>query len=213
MEAIPNTMSLDGLKKTPGFTTLSKYYAKTYSTSPERLAIAKKNFISSLAAYSLFCYIMQIKDRHNGNILIDTDGHVIHIDFGFILSIAPGGTFSLETAPFKLTEEMVSVLDGGLDSELFGEFVKAFTAGFLALKAHAQNIISTVKVLAVQSPFPCFTGKDHNAVIEKLRGRFRTDLNTKETVQYCLDLIVSAYGNYGTRQYDSFQWYTNGIAI
>jgi len=206
-------MSIDGLKKTPGFTTLAKYYEKTYSTSPERLVIAKKNFISSLAAYSLFCYIMQIKDRHNGNVLIDTDGHVIHIDFGFILSIAPGGSFSLETAPFKLTEEMVNVLDGGLDSELFGEFVKAFTAGFLALKAHAQNIISTVKVLAVQSPFPCFINKDHNVVIEKLRGRFRTDLNTKETVQYCLDLIVSAYGNYGTRQYDSFQYYTNGIAI
>ena len=35
--------------------------------------------------------------------LIDTEGHIIHIDFGFLLSIAPGGAFSLETAPFKLT--------------------------------------------------------------------------------------------------------------
>lgn len=38
-----------------------------------------------------------------GNMLIDTGGHIIHIDFGFLLSIAPGGAFSLETAPFKLT--------------------------------------------------------------------------------------------------------------
>ena len=48
---------------------------------------------------------------------MDTEGHIIQIDFGFLLSIAPGGNFSLETAPFKLTEEMVEVL-GGLESQV-----------------------------------------------------------------------------------------------
>lgn len=212
VQVVPGTLSLDALKKTPGFTNLSTFFQKTFGASPERLLAAKRNFVSSLAAYSLFCYLLQVKDRHNGNILLDTDGHLVHIDFGFILSIAPGGAFSIETAPFKMTEEYVSVLDG-LESPLFGEFVKAFTAGFLALKAHSENIISTVKVLAIHSPFPCFVGKDTNAIIEKLRGRFRTDLNIKDTVQHCLDLIIASYGSYGTGQYDSFQYYTNGIAI
>ena len=39
----------------------------------------------------------------------------------------PPSTHS-QTAPFKLTEEMVEVM-GGLESKLFGEFVKAFTTG------------------------------------------------------------------------------------
>lgn len=31
-------------------------------------------FTQSLAAYSIICYILQLKDRHNGNVLIDNQG-------------------------------------------------------------------------------------------------------------------------------------------
>lgn len=51
---------------------------------------AKKNFMRSLAGYSLVTYFLQVKDRHNGNILLHRDGSIIHIDFGFFLSNAPG---------------------------------------------------------------------------------------------------------------------------
>jgi phosphatidylinositol 4-kinase B len=41
---------------------------------------------------------------------------------------------SIETAPFKLTGEMVDVM-GGVDSPLFDEFVTLFACGFFALQA------------------------------------------------------------------------------
>lgn len=52
--------------------------------------VAQKNFCKSLAAYSLVTYFLQVKDRHNENILLHKDGYIVHIDFGFFLSNAPG---------------------------------------------------------------------------------------------------------------------------
>ena len=56
----------------------------------DRKVEAKRNFMKSLAGYCLVTYFLQVKDRHNGNILLHRDGSIIHIDFGFFLSSAPG---------------------------------------------------------------------------------------------------------------------------
>ena len=64
------------------------------------------NFTRSLAGYSLFQYIFQVKDRHNNNILIDGNGHIIHIDFSFMISSSPGN-LNFEKSPFKLTSDYI----------------------------------------------------------------------------------------------------------
>merc|ERR1711957_617188 len=98
---VQNALSFDSLKKRPGYVGL------------------KDHFVRSLAAYSLISYLFVFKDRHNGNILLDTAGHVIHIDFGFVFGTAPGGSFSLEhNTPFKLTKDMIDLM-GGRRSPLF----------------------------------------------------------------------------------------------
>jgi hypothetical protein len=114
IEAIPDTVSLDALRRrVHRYTSLKDFFVRFYGgVRTEEFYDARRNFIISLATYCIICYILNLKDRHNGNILLDRLGHVMHIDFGFILGISPGGNIGFESAPFKLTKEFVELMDG-----------------------------------------------------------------------------------------------------
>jgi phosphatidylinositol 4-kinase B len=217
IEMVRNAMSFDALKKRPGYGKggLREHLHRMteFTADPgDAFKSAQQNFVRSLAAYSLLSYLFQFKDRHNGNLLLDTAGHVIHIDFGFVFGVAPGGSFSLEmSTPFKLTEEMLDVM-GGLKSPLFSEFVTLFCCGFLALQPHAGTFLTIVEIMCRDSTFKCFEGRDSDDVASKLRERFAPDLSKEETVSFALDLIRQAVSSYGTKQYDMFQYLSQGIA-
>ena len=120
IQAVPDTISLDSLKKNDkSFLSLKEFFQRFYETEEKRNK-ARQRFCESLAGYCVVSYLLQIKDRHNGNLLLHAQGHIIHIDFGFILSNSPGNA-NFESAPFKLTNEFVQVL-GGPDAPLFRRF-------------------------------------------------------------------------------------------
>ena len=128
-----------------------------------------------MAGYSLLCYILKIKDRHNGNILIDSKGHVIHVDFGFMLSNSPGNMY-FEKAMFKLTREYVEAM-GGPRSRDFNRFKKLMVKGFLAVREHAEQIISFVEMTMISGiDLPCFSKSDR--IVESLRERFMLEKST-----------------------------------
>mmetsp|Transcript_4290 Transcript_4290/g.8289 ORF Transcript_4290/g.8289 Transcript_4290/m.8289 type:complete len:153 (+) Transcript_4290:1-459(+) len=150
---------------------------------------------------------MQIKDRHNGNILIDSQGHLLHIDFGFMLSNSPGN-INFEKAAFKLTREMVDVM-GGESSPLFAEFQRMCVASFLEVRAHARQMMMLVEITRAGQPdMPCFTSRQ---VLDELHARFKLNLSKAQAAEYFLSLTRDALDNWYTRQYDKFQRLSNGI--
>lgn len=79
IEFLKDAITIDSLRKREGSLTFIK-----------QDPIKVKNFMKTLVGYSLITYLLQVKDRHNGNIMIRKDGSIIHIDYGFFLSNAPG---------------------------------------------------------------------------------------------------------------------------
>ncbi|KAL4095513.1 hypothetical protein PRIC1_008887 [Phytophthora ramorum] len=211
IEYVKNAVSLDALKKRGNYTTLADHFLKTYGQAESAAyKTAMTNFVRSMAAYSLACYFLQIKDRHNGNIMIDSDGHVVHIDFGFILGIAPGGRFSLETAPFKLTGEMVDAM-GGTQSDYFKAYVIFLIQGFLALQQHADTILMMIAIMAQESSCPCFLSQNPRDILSTTKQLFRLDYDQSQVIKHVISLVRRSHNSYRTRQYDVFQRMTNGI--
>eukprot|EP00536_Pseudo-nitzschia_multiseries_P005121 jgi/Psemu1/303121/fgenesh1_kg.93_\ len=210
IEAIPDTISLSALKKNdPDYTDLNGFFVQYFSDA-DSLSDAKANFCESLAAYSIVCFLLQIKDRHNGNILLDNRGHIIHIDFGFFFLSSPGKNTGFESAPFKLTREFVSVL-GGPDSHLFSVFRTLCYRTFIALRKHCHEIIVLVEMLQLgNEDLACFRGRPEDAIRE-LRQRFRLDLNDRACLEYVNALIDESLENWRTNWYDRYQRYCVGV--
>nr|ACS49654.1 phosphatidylinositol kinase [Oryza ridleyi] len=211
IETIPDTASIHSIKsRFPNITSLRDYYVAKYEENSPNFKLAQRNFVESMAGYSILCYLLQVKDRHNGNLLIDEEGHIIHIDFGFMLSNSPGGV-NFESAPFKLTRELLEVMDSdaeGTPSEFFDYFKVLCIQGFLTCRKHAERIILLVEMLQ-DSGFPCFKGGPRT--IQNLRKRFHLSLTEEQCVSLVLSLISSSMDAWRTRQYDYYQRVLNGI--
>jgi len=189
--------------------TLRDHFLKSFGEADsESYATGLDAFKKSLAAYSMICYVLQLKDRHNGNILLDNFGHIIHIDFGFMLSNSPG-SMGFEAAPFKLTQEYIDVL-GGIGSPGFEEFKTLCKQAFQAMRKQAEKIVMLVEVMGRGSRMPCFAS-GMGTVINSLRARFVLHLSREEAEAYVEELIQKSAGSYYTRLYDTFQYRTQGI--
>ena len=208
LEFLQNTSSIDGIKKKMSSTSKSLYlfYKKYFKDTFEE---AQVNFTRSLAAYSLICYYLKIKDRHNGNILIDMSGNIIHIDFGFILGISPGG-INFENAPFKLTKEYVEIM-GGKDSLYYQMYKDLIIKGMIISKNYVDDIVNIAEIMSKGSKMPCFYNKNTDDILKQFRERFYPNKKDEEFIKIVDNMIDASYDNFRTNQYDYFQKLTNGI--
>lgn len=206
IEPVLNAVSLHQVRKQSQLSLLDYFLQEHGSFNTEEFLSAQRNFVQSCAGYSLICYLLQVKDRHNGNILLDSEGHIIHIDFGFILSSSPRN-LGFETSAFKLTTEFVDVM-GGLDGDMFLYYKMLMLQGLIAARKHMEKVLQIVEIMQQGSHLPCFHG---SSTIRGLKERFHMSLTEEQLQGLVEQLVDGSMRSITTKLYDSFQYVTNGI--
>ncbi len=154
IQCVPRASSRDALGKTWEGSMYTHFIQKFGVETSEGYRRVQRNFIRSLAGYSIASFILQMKDRHNGNILVDEDGHLIHIDFGFLFDISPGGNLKFERAPFKMAPEYIQIMGGSVEAPPFKYFVDLCVQGYIAVRRVAPAIIALASLMQVMPPSP-----------------------------------------------------------
>ena len=211
IEVVPRASSRDQIgKKIDG--SLLDYFLYKYGpfNSPE-FQKARRNLIVSMAGYAVVSYILQVKDRHNGNIMINEDGHLIHIDFGFIFDSSPGKNVGWEVSPFKMTNEIIAIVGGkdGTHSETYRYFEELTVRAFLAARKYSDSIITLVEFM-LDTELPCFRGK----TISRLLTRLVPDVSEPDAARHMRQLVkdaTSAFSKTAGLTYDIFQNKVEGI--
>uniref|UniRef100_A0A8C3GAV1 Phosphatidylinositol 4-kinase beta n=1 Tax=Cyclopterus lumpus TaxID=8103 RepID=A0A8C3GAV1_CYCLU len=206
IEPVMNAVSLHQVKKQSQLSLLDYFLQEHGAPTTEAFLSAQRNFVQSCAGYSLICYLLQVKDRHNGNILLDAEGHIIHIDFGFILSSSPKN-LGFETSAFKLTTDFVDVM-GGPDGDMFNYYRMLMLQGLIGARKHMEKVLQIVEIMQQGTQLPCFHG---SSTMRGLKERFHMSLTEEQLQMLVEQLVDGSMRSLTTKLYDGFQYLTNGI--
>ncbi|TMW66356.1 hypothetical protein Poli38472_004121 [Pythium oligandrum] len=149
-----------------------------FGVSPEALS----NYVKSVAGYCVVTYILGIGDRHLDNLMMKSQGHLFHIDFGFIFGADPKPL----PPPFKLTKEMVEGM-GGPDSEHYLKFKTYCCQAYNWLRKSADLILNLLSLMA-DGGIEGFAN-DPETTLQKVQEKFRLDLTDEQAEQFFLGLI------------------------
>ncbi|KAJ1031605.1 hypothetical protein NDA13_001996 [Ustilago tritici] len=135
-----------------------------------------ETFIRSCAGYCVVTYLLGVGDRHLDNLLLSSDGHFFHVDFGYILGRDPKPF----PPPVKVCKEMVDAM-GGTQSPHYARFKAFCYTAFTNLRKNA-NLILNLVALMVDANIPDIRLEPDKAVL-KVQDKFLLHLSEDEAIK------------------------------
>ena len=175
VEFVPNSKTIYDIIKTK---TMREYYEELSNHNENELNKKLESYINSCAGYCVVTYILGIGDRHLENLMIDKNGRLFHIDFGYILGKDPKPM----PPPIKLCKEMVECM-GGKGSKGFADFQQKCVNAYWVLRENARVIVNMF-YLMIDSGIPELNNIDN---LRKLHEKFVPQKNKQEAANYILD--------------------------
>eukprot|EP01062_Namystynia_karyoxenos_P068555 TRINITY_DN6332_c0_g2_i1.p1 TRINITY_DN6332_c0_g2~~TRINITY_DN6332_c0_g2_i1.p1 ORF type:complete len:756 (+),score=215.54 TRINITY_DN6332_c0_g2_i1:72-2270(+) len=152
---------------------------------------AVDNWVRSNAAYCALSYVLGLGDRHLENLLVCSDGRLVHIDFGFILGEDP----KIAPPPMKLRWEMVACI-GGERGPAFDALLRFCAAAYSVLRRHRILLVGLLALARRLSGVKLLsgTGGDDSVRqrIEQVELRLRPDLSDADADRHIREVVVAS---------------------
>jgi hypothetical protein len=168
----------------------------------EAVGILKTRFLQSLAISSCISYILGLGDRHLDNIMINDQGQIFHIDYGYLME---NPTTSILSAPnIKVTTVMIDFL-GGATSKYYEEFTKYVIQVYDIMRLYKNVIIDYYELIAKEK----FV--DWTIFKEKLENKFMDGMTCKD-IQITLINEIETSNSYSSTISDMCHHYRQKIS-
>jgi phosphatidylinositol 3-kinase len=153
----------------------------------EELGIALNNWSHSIAAWTVFSYLLGLGDRHLHNLMLSHNGVLFHIDYGFILGKNP-----------KFFSPTVRFTQGMLDEFKRNKIVENMTCQiFLALRRHVPVFFNLLLMLCDETVQPPIEDLSPQYLQQQLSAKFYPTLSDEEAKVRFLDELQHALTHYG----------------
>ena len=155
-------------------------------------------YVKSCAGYCVITYILGVGDRHLENLLLSPNGHLFHIDFGFILGRDPKPFAPL----IKIAKEMVEGL-GGAASPQYAQFQQYCFTAYTTLRKSSSLVLNLFSLMVRSSVVDVRIMEEQNAgagggAVGKVRERFHLEMSEEEAgrvlEQVIADSVSAVFG-------------------
>lgn len=184
IEYLDNCLTLKNITQ-KGYT-LQNYILE--NNEDEKIGVLKERFAKSLAISSCMSYILGLGDRHTGNIMISNNGHIIHIDYGYILENPIHST--IFTPIIRISSDMIDFL-GGMQGNYYEIFKTYIINVYDILRLYSDIITNYYHILGKENIV------DWDSFKTKLEDRFLNGMNNKDIEIVLIDLIHNSSNGYG----------------
>ena len=158
------------------------------------------NLTESLAIYSVISYLLGIGDRHLNNIMVHKNGHIFHVDFGFILGNDP----KFSNNYIRLSMDMVNAI-GGKNSDNYNLFKSKCSKIFNCLRKHIGIISLLLSILTINDNSSITPEKLTNELIE----RFEPGEQILDASDHIKAIIDNSHDNITSNITDTLYRFTN----
>ena len=94
----------------------------------------RRRFIRSCAASCILCYVLGVGDRHLENIMVTDTGHLMHIDFTYLIGADPHRSMACD---MRVTPDMIDMF-GGTESEEYITFRNLCSEAYMVVRRYAS---------------------------------------------------------------------------